>query len=108
LHEISGRSRVALTGLGADPALSSSLSRHFRSLLRKKQCSRAITDLISFLSAQGRFSRMYLRKRWHLISVPMEDAEWFPEWLSADLERRLGLRDRCRSCGRDKVARTAA
>jgi len=94
LREISARSRVALTGLGADPALSSSLSSHFRSLLRSRRFGRALADLTSFLNAEGRFSRFYLSTRWRLWFKKNEERQWFPPWLNEDLEKRLGIHDR--------------
>jgi asparagine synthase (glutamine-hydrolysing) len=94
LREISTQSHVVLTGHGADPALSSSLSSHFRNLIRKLRFGRALGDMASFLSAEGRFSRLYLRTRWRLFFKGKEENPWFPPWLNDDLEKRLGLRER--------------
>jgi asparagine synthase (glutamine-hydrolysing) len=92
LWEISARNRVVFTGFGADPALSSSLSTHFRTLLRKRQFGRALGDMASFLGAEGRFSRLYLRVRWRILTRPKTARPWFPPWLNKDFEKRLGIR----------------
>jgi asparagine synthase (glutamine-hydrolysing) len=48
LREISARSHIVLDGMGADPALSSSLSTHFRTLVRKRQFGRTLADMAYF------------------------------------------------------------
>ena len=64
LRKIAVRSRIALTGFGADPALSCLLSIHFLHLLKKRQLGRALAGAVRYLTAEGRFSRLYLRTRW--------------------------------------------
>ena len=44
LRRIAVRNRVALTGYGADPALSCLLSVHFLDLLKKRQFGRALVE----------------------------------------------------------------
>src|SRR5215472_6170843 len=63
MRQISVRGRVALTGFGGDPALSSLLSAHFLQLLKSRQFRRALADAIWYLAAEGRFSRLYVRTR---------------------------------------------
>jgi asparagine synthase (glutamine-hydrolysing) len=94
LREISSQTRVVLDGLGVDPALSCSLSNHFRTLLRNRRFGRALTDMASFLTAEGRFSRLYLSTRWRILFKAKEDLPPFPPWLNGALEKRLGIRDR--------------
>jgi len=103
LSEISTRSRVALMGLGADPALCCSLSGHFRGLFRSKRFGRAMADMASFLTAEGRFSRLYLATRWRILFKAKKHQSWFPRWLNKDMEKRLGIRDRWEEIDRARV-----
>jgi asparagine synthase (glutamine-hydrolysing) len=107
LRDVATRSRVALTGFGADPALSSSLSSHFRTLLRDKHFGRALADAAGYLSAQGRISRLYLHTRWRLFLNAKGERPSFPQWLDEDLEKRLGLRDRWNLFDREKADNAA-
>ena len=88
------RSRVALTGFGADPALSCLLSTHFLGLLKRKRFGRALADAALYLGAEKRFSRLYLRTRWRRWFGAKNQAPKYPEWLNQNLEKRLGLRAR--------------
>lgn len=103
LRQISACNRVVLTGFGADPALSSLLSVHFRSLLMKGQLGRAMADAVHYLSAEGRFSRLYLRIRLRHWFPSKTDRPWWPEWLNPDLDKRLMLRDRWAERTRDAL-----
>jgi asparagine synthase (glutamine-hydrolysing) len=103
LKEIAAHSRVAFTGLGADPALSSSVTIHFRVLLRKRKFGRAAADMARFVGAEGRFSRLYLRTRWRILFKANKQRSWFPPWLNEDFEKRLNLRDRFEEIERAKV-----
>ena len=94
LLQMAPNSRVALTGLGADPLLSSLLSDHFRRLLRKKQFGRALADGVRYLTTEGRLSRLYIRKRFRRWFPAKTENSWYPEWLNPDLETRLHLRER--------------
>jgi asparagine synthase (glutamine-hydrolysing) len=94
LRMVSLRSRVALTGYGADPGLSCLLSVHFRKLLKARQFGRAFTDALRYLSTEGRLSRLYLRTRWRRWFAPKSLAPSYPGWLNEDLEKRCKLRDR--------------
>jgi asparagine synthase (glutamine-hydrolysing) len=94
LRRISVRSRVALTGFGGDPALSSLLSIHFLQLLKNRQVHRALADAIGYLAAEGRFSRLYVRTRLRRWFASKKKTSWYPGWLNRDLEKRFGLRER--------------
>lgn len=94
LRQVASRSRVALTGFGGDPALSCLLSEHFLQLLKRGQIKRALVGTLQYMSAEGRFSRLYLCTRWHRWFGSKTQAPRYPEWLNQDLERRLGLRER--------------
>jgi asparagine synthase (glutamine-hydrolysing) len=94
LRQIAVRNRVALTGFGGDPALSSLLSVHFLQLLKTRQFGRALVEAMQYLAAEGRFSRVYLRTRWRRWFASKGQAPHYPEWLNQDLEKRLGLRER--------------
>lgn len=94
LRQISVRNRVALTGFGGDPTLSSLLSIHFLQLLKGRQFRRALADAISYLAAEGRFSRLYIRTRLRRWFASKKETSWYPGWLNRDLEKRFGLRGR--------------
>ncbi|HXJ12777.1 MAG TPA: asparagine synthase-related protein [Candidatus Limnocylindrales bacterium] len=94
MREAAARNSVALTGYGADPALSCLLSVHFSHLLKKGQLGRALIEAIRYLAAEGRFSRLYLRTRWRRRFGPKSQVPHYPVWLNPDLERRFGLRER--------------
>ena len=94
LRDISASNRVVLDGNGADPALSSSLSGHFRARILKKQFGRGMSDFASFLSAEGRFSRLYFRTRWGILFKAKAARAALPSWLNVDLEKRTGVHDR--------------
>ena len=94
LRQISVRSRVALTGFGGDPALSSLLSIHFLRLLKNRHFRRALADAIWYLAAEGRFSRLYVRTRLRRWFASKKETSWYPGWLNRDLEKRFGLRER--------------
>ena len=94
LRQVAAQSRVALTGFGGDPALSCLLSVHFRQLFNRKRLGRALADAIRYLAAEGRFSRLYFRRRWRRWFALDSQAYHYPEWLNRDMEKRLALRDR--------------
>ena len=94
MRQIAVRNRVALTGFGADPALSSLLSVHFLHLLKKRQFGLALGEAMRYLMAEGRFSRLYIRTRWQRWFASKGQAPHYPGWLNRDLEKRLGLRER--------------
>ena len=94
LRQIGETSRIALTGFGADPALSARITVHFRQLIRNGRFGRALADAGLYLSKPGRLSRLYLRTRWHRLFPPKVHAQPYPQWLNSDLERDLSLRDR--------------
>jgi asparagine synthase (glutamine-hydrolysing) len=100
LRQIAVRSRVALTGFGADPALSCLLSVHFSHLLKERQFGRALAGAMQYLMAEGRFSRLYLRTRWQRWFTSKCHTPYYPGWLNRDLEKRLGLRERWEASNR--------
>jgi asparagine synthase (glutamine-hydrolysing) len=94
LRQFAARNRVALTGYGADPALSCLLSVHFLDLLKTRQFGRALGEVMQYVTAERRFSRLYLRTRWRRWFPSQSRVSRYPEWLNRDLEKRLGLRER--------------
>ena len=107
MRQIAVRNRVALTGFGADPALSCLLSVYFVDLFKKGQFGSVIVGAAQYLMAEGRFSRLYLRTRWRRWFPPNGQAPKYPGWLNRDLESRLGLCERWESLTRPP-ARNAA
>jgi asparagine synthase (glutamine-hydrolysing) len=99
LRQISARSRIALTGNGSDPGLSSRITVHFRHLMRERKFARAANDALRYLSADGRVSRLYIRARWNLLASSKNPFQVYPSWLTGDLERQWNLRDRWRTFG---------
>jgi len=94
LRQVAIRSRVALTGFGGDPAFSCLLSEHFLQLLKKRQIKQALAGMLQYVTAEGRFSRLYLRTRWQRWFGSKNQAPHYPGWLNRDLEKRLALRER--------------
>lgn len=94
LRQVAAGNRVALTGFGADPALSCLLSAHFSRLLKSGQIRRVLADALRYLAAQGRFSRLYVRTRFRRWFASRKETPWYPGWLNQDLEERFGLRER--------------
>jgi asparagine synthase (glutamine-hydrolysing) len=99
LRQIATKSRVALTGNGSDPGFSSRISAHFKQLLRHGQIVPALGDAVRYLSAEGRFSRLYLHTRWNLLFSFKNPFSSYPSWLNEDLERQLGLSERWKVYG---------
>jgi asparagine synthase (glutamine-hydrolysing) len=99
LRQIGTRSRIALTGSGSDPGLASRITVHFRQLLRKRQLARAVSDAVHYLSAEGRFSRLYLRARWRLLVSSKNTFDSYPKWLNEDLQREWRLQERWQAYG---------
>jgi len=93
-RQIARRSRVALTGMGADPMFSSLLSVHFRQLLQRGYFGRALADAVHYLVTEGRLSRLYVRTRYRRWFPSRSDGPFYPIWLNKDLEKQLGLRER--------------
>jgi asparagine synthase (glutamine-hydrolysing) len=106
MRQIAARHRVALTGYGADPALSCLLSVHFSNLLKKGQLGRALGDAMRFLTVEGRFSRLYLRTRWRRWFASKPHEHHYPAWLNPDLEKRLSLRQRWETLTRSSTPNT--
>ena len=107
MRQIADRNRVALTGFGADPALSCLLSVHFLDLLKKGHLGRAMVGSIRYLAAEGRFSRLYLRTRWQRWFPSRSQAPHYPGWLNRDLEKRLDLRERWKALPRASAPKAA-
>lgn len=99
LRQIGARSRIALTGSGSDPGLSSRITVHFRQLLRKRRFVRAVSDAARYLSAEGRLSRLYLRGRWRLLTNSKNAFDSYPNWLNEDLQREERLQERWKVYG---------
>lgn len=99
LRQIGTRSRIALTGTGSDPGLSSRITVHFRQLLRKRRFVLAASDAARYLSAEGRFSRLYLRARWRLLVDSKNAFDSYPKWLNEDLQREWRLQERRKAYG---------
>ena len=98
---------MVLTGFGGDPALSSLFSVHFLRLLKQKQFGPALTGVLRYLTAEGRYSRLYLRtclQRWF---SPKNQVPHYPGWLNRGLEKHLGLRDRWETLTRACTPNTA-
>ncbi len=96
LRQITRRSRVALTGDGSDPALSSRITAHFSQLVRRKQFTRAANDAVRYFFSEGRLSRLYLRTRWQMLMNSTNPFHSYPAWLSEELQKEWSLRDRWR------------
>jgi asparagine synthase (glutamine-hydrolysing) len=107
LRQVASKGRVALTGYGADPAFSSMISVHFLDMLRKMQFGRALSAAIRYFSAEGRFSRLYLRKRWHRLFAPKSNTPSYPGWLNRDLEKQLDLPERWNAAGQSSAPNAA-
>ena len=99
LREIGARSRIALTGSGSDPGLSSRITVHFRQLLRKGRFVLAASDAARYLGAEGRLSRLYLRARWRLLVSSKNAFDSYPKWLNEDLQREWRLQERWKAYG---------
>lgn len=97
LRLATGTSRIALTGDGGDPGFSSRISVHFRQLLKKRELGRAFRDAFRFLTAEKRYSRLYLQTRWRLLVRDKSPDAGYPVWLQEDFESRLSLRERWES-----------
>ncbi len=107
MRQIAERNRVALTGFGADPAFSCLLSVHFSQLLKKRQFGRVLVGAMRYLTAEGRFSRLYLRTRWNRWFAPKGQTPQYPGWLNRDFEKRLDLRERWKALPRPTAPNAA-
>jgi asparagine synthase (glutamine-hydrolysing) len=91
---IASQERVVLTGEGGDPGFATSLSKHLSRLFRSRKYGQLIRDLCHYFLAEGRISRLYLRRR---LSLLLERNPWkepYPTWLNQSLEAELNLRRR--------------
>jgi asparagine synthase (glutamine-hydrolysing) len=94
LKQLALTRRIALTGFGGDPTLSSLLTVYFLRLLKGRHFRRLMVDAMRYLAAEGRLSRLYIRTRWRRWFTSKNLALHYPEWLNPDFEKNLGLRDR--------------
>jgi asparagine synthase (glutamine-hydrolysing) len=94
VRDISARGRIVLTGMGADPLLASLRSQHVRRLIKARKFGRLVNDLAGYFSAEGRFSRLYLRGHLDRLLHPRAVFEQYPPWLNPEFEKRLNLRER--------------
>jgi asparagine synthase (glutamine-hydrolysing) len=108
LPQIAAHSRIALTGFGADPALSAPITLHFRQLLAQRRFGRALTDAARYLTRPGRMSRLYLRHRWQRLFPSKKSSVSYPQWLNPDLEKKLSLRERWEGLGHGKPPNQSA
>lgn len=100
LRQVAMTRRIALTGFGGDPTLSSLLTSHFLQLIKKRHFARVLVDAARYLSVEGRLSRLYIRTRWRRWFPSRSAVPHYPEWLNPDLEKRLCLRQRWESRNR--------
>jgi asparagine synthase (glutamine-hydrolysing) len=107
LRNLALRNRVALTGFGADPALSCLLSVHFLHLLKERHIGQLLADAVRYLTTEGRFSRLYLRTRWQRWFASKSQISHYPGWLNRDLERRFGLPERWEALPRATAPKAA-
>jgi asparagine synthase (glutamine-hydrolysing) len=99
LLRIGSKSHIALTGDGSDPGFSSRITVHFRQRLRRREFIQAVNDALGYLSAEGRFSRLYIRGRWRLLVSSRNPFNTYPNWLNEDLQRKWRLPERWRTVG---------
>ena len=97
LRQVAALNRVVLTGFGGDPVFSCLLSVHFSKLLKNRQIGQALRDAVRYLTAERRFSRLYVRTRWRKWFSRSGQMPAYPGWLNQDLEKRLDLRERWNS-----------
>lgn len=83
--------RVALTGQGGDPAFSTSVTRYAARRIRERRYARLVADFSRFLAAEGRLSRLYLRRRFGIWRARRQPLPELPAWLSPALRKRLDL-----------------
>ena len=107
LSKIAKRNSVALTGFGADPALSSLLSVHFLQLFKRRQFGNALAEAVRYLAVEGRISRLYLRTRWRRWFKSRGRAPHYPGWLNRDLEKCLCLPERWEALSRTRTPNAA-
>ena len=94
LKQIAFTRRIALTGFGGDPTLSSLLTVHFRKLIEKRLFLRMLAEAKRYVFAPGRLSRLYIRTRFRRWLSPRTALPPYPEWLNPDFEKALDLRQR--------------
>jgi len=94
LRGLGRQNRVVLSGLGADPVLSCRLSMHFQQLLKQGEIGRAAAEAFRFLTVENRWSRLYIRTRWRLLTGKDSSTVHFPNWVNPEFEKRCQLRQR--------------
>jgi asparagine synthase (glutamine-hydrolysing) len=94
IHRIASDHRVALTGQGGDPALSTSVTSYAALLLRRGHLGRFLADFSRFLLSEGRFSRLYPRTRFRVWSERRQPVPALPDWLNPEFSARLSLAQR--------------
>ncbi len=97
--DAASRGRLMLMGLGADPLLGSLRTGHVSRLIRQKQFGRLVRDLATYVTAEGRFSRLYLQEHWRKLFHAHRRWEPYPSWLNPSLENRFNLRERWKQHG---------
>jgi asparagine synthase (glutamine-hydrolysing) len=94
LRLASAFSRTVLTGQGGDPALSTSITHHARSLLKGLQLARLLRDFGRFALAEGRFSRLYFDTRWRVFRTRRARPGGRPAWLAPEFSARFPYEER--------------
>jgi asparagine synthase (glutamine-hydrolysing) len=104
LRKIATRHRVLLTGFGGDPALSTSLVTHGRTLIRERKFGRLMREFVRYLFLEGRLRRLYLRTRLRILLRRDLRHELFPPWLNPEFSARLELPARWRKRTQQQLA----
>jgi asparagine synthase (glutamine-hydrolysing) len=94
IRRVAQQHRVALTGQGGDPALSTSVTSYAAVLLRNGQLGRFVSDFFRFFLSEGRLSRLYPRTRLRVWSERRQQRPALPDWLDPDFSARLHLAER--------------
>jgi len=100
LRQAAKTRRIALTGFGGDPTLSSLLTFHFLQLVKEGHFARVFVDAARYLAVESRLSRLYLGTRLRRWFPSRTTVPQYPGWLNPDLEERLCLRQRWESLNR--------
>lgn len=90
----SQHSRVALTGQGPDALLRFHMRRHVSTLLKMRNVSQLSKDLYLYLAAHRGLPYNNLLNRFRWWKTNGSDSYRYPNWLSKEFERSLGLRNR--------------
>ncbi|WP_133513225.1 asparagine synthetase B family protein [Candidatus Thiosymbion oneisti] len=95
MRRVAGYSRVLLSGMGGDPALTLPWS-HWISLLRRNQLSRLARDTLEYIRAFHRPPGFGLRTQMRGWLREWRDPFDLPDWIKPDYVERIGLKARYR------------